>query len=480
MTLPRSTPSAQGVDATGLIAFLDTAQAQDLGLHSLMVARHGHVVAEGWWSPYAADRLQLVYSLSKTLTATAVGVLAQEGRLSLDDLVLDFFPEIGRSSAHPLWGQVRIRHCLSMTVGHETDAWDQVFVDHPDAGTPGADWVPWVFATAPSAQPGTVFAYNQIATYLLSVIVGRVAGAGVRDVLRPGILDPLGVGEIGWHTDTLGRELGFTGAHVTTEAVLSLAQLYLDRGVWQGRRLLTEGWVDEATVAFGPVNRDPASDPDWRRGYGYSFWMQRYGYRGDGAYGQYLMVLPDHDVAIAITSEQPRMQDTLDALWEHVVPAVGRVGQPGSDAELEARLASLYIEPLVGPALGPDHAEFSRSGLSDLSPLYGAVSVTRDATQHVLGLVRDGERLTVRVGSGEWAASSMVAEGWQLPVVASGGWVTEDTFRAEVRVIETPHTFHVEAHLRSGDADLTWRLMPLMGPDPLGLVMRAHVPSASP
>ena len=101
MTLPRSTPSAQGIDAAGLLAFVDAAESGGLGLHSLMVARHGHVVAQGWWRPYAAERVHLAYSLSKTVTATAVGFLVQEGRLSVEDRVLDHFPEIDRTTVAP-------------------------------------------------------------------------------------------------------------------------------------------------------------------------------------------------------------------------------------------------------------------------------------------------------------------------------------------------------------------------------------------
>ena len=101
MTLPRSTPSAQGIDAAGLLAFVDAAESGGLGLHSLMVARHGHVVAQGWWRPYAAERVHLAYSLSKTVTATAVGFLVQEGRLSVEDRVLDHFPEIDGAAVPP-------------------------------------------------------------------------------------------------------------------------------------------------------------------------------------------------------------------------------------------------------------------------------------------------------------------------------------------------------------------------------------------
>lgn len=108
--LPRSTPSAAGVDAAGLLDLLDAAEAHDLGLHSLMVLRHGRVVAEGWWTPYAASRPHLGYSLSKSLTATAVGFLVGEGVLGLDDPVLDLLPPTPHAAG---WGGVTVRHCLT-------------------------------------------------------------------------------------------------------------------------------------------------------------------------------------------------------------------------------------------------------------------------------------------------------------------------------------------------------------------------------
>ncbi|GAA2033432.1 hypothetical protein GCM10009740_24830 [Terrabacter terrae] len=473
MSLPRSNPSAQGVDAAGILAFVDATERDGLDLHSLMVVRHGHVVAEGWWAPYAAGRVHLAYSLSKTVTATAVGLLAQEGRLSLDDLVLDHFPDLDRGTVAKGWERVRVRHCLSMTVGHEEDAWGRVVdrMSGSDFGD-GDDWVPKVFATEPTREPGTFFAYNQVATYLLSVIVRQVAGEGVAEFLRPRLLDPLGLPDIPWHRDPLGRELGFTGSHLTTEAIASIAQLYLDRGRWQGEQLLSESWVEEATRAFGPLNEDPGAEPDWRRGYGYSFWMQRHGFRGDGAFGQFLIVLPEQDTVVAITAEHERMQLTLDLLWEHVLPAIGGAGNAEADERLARRLAALAKPALSGDALGPDRADFARTEASDLADGYTAVSVTRQGADHVLGLERRGEWLRVPVGRGAWREGELVAGGATVPVVASGGWVDEDVFRAEVIAIESPHRFRVEARLRSGDADLTWRLVPLTGPDPLWLATR--------
>lgn len=460
MSLPRSTPARQHVDARGLLAFLDAVERDDLGLHSLMVLRHGHVVAEGWWTPYAADRAQLVYSLSKTLTATAVGFLAQEHRLGLVDPVLDHLPEADRARAAPGWEHVQVRHCLSMTVGHHRDAWPEAVGAFLEDEAAHEDWLPRVLAVPLDHEPGTHFAYDQVATYVLSLVVRAITGQGPAEVLRPRLLDPLGLPEVPWQPDPLGRELGFTGAHLTTEAIASVAQLYLDDGVWQGRRLLAADWIAAATRRFGPLNEaEDANGPDWRRGYGYSFWMQRHGYRGDGAFGQFLVVLPEQDAVVAITSEDERMQAVLDALWQHVVPALGSTADPVADEGLAARLGALEIRPLRGEA-EPDAVSAEVTG-SDVPRAWCEVRVEGD----VLHLRRGEDWLRVRVGDGRWPESVVRADGIALPVVASGGWQDATTYRAEVLLVETPHRFEVLVR-RDGTASLRWRHLPLNGPDP--------------
>ena len=471
MSLPESAPSAQGVDAARVIAFLDAVRDGGIELHSLAVARHGRAVARGWWQPYAADRVHLLYSVSKSLTATAIGFLVQEGRLDLSDPILRHLPDPGRGF-HERWRHVTVRHCLTMTVGHDQDAWGEVLERSAAPEARGTDWVRLALEVVPEHEPGTTFTYNQVATYLLSAAVTHLTGQRVVGVLRPRLFDPLGFGEVRWHTDPTGRDLGFTGAHLTTDDLLAFSQFQLDRGRWQGRSLLDAAWFEEATRPYGPPNRDPGVNPDWDCGYGFSFWRARHGYRGDGAFGQFAIVLPEHDAAIAITSEHTDMQQILDAIWRHLLPALGGGGSPEADAALRERLARLGSPPLGGDALGPEFAAFGRHDAAGLPPAYTAVSVRRDGGGHVLGLEREGDWLEVRVGQGEWLESSLAADGQLVPVVASGGWVEEDVFRAEVVLIETPHRFRVEARLRSGDADLLWREEPFMGRDPLWLAVR--------
>ncbi|GAA6524318.1 serine hydrolase domain-containing protein [Intrasporangium sp. DVR] len=482
MILPRSSPRQEGVDARGLVDFLDTVQQRRIELHSVMVARHGRVVAEGWWQPYAAGRAHLVYSVSKSLTATAIGLLVDDGVLSLDDPVLAHLPGIERETLHPHWSQVTVRHCLTMTVGHEADAWDPAFAGlGGDVLRPGTDWLPIVLGTVPEHIPGSTFTYNQVATYLLSRVARAASGRGLVAILRPRLLDPLGIPELPWQRDPLGHELGFTGAHLTTEGLLAFSQLHLDRGEWRGQQLLPAAWVDEASAPFGPRHRDPAANDDSVLGYGYSFWTSRHGYRADGAFGQLGLVLPDEDAAVAITAEHGAMQEILDAFWETAHPALGRPGTAQADAVLSERLAALAFPARSGVDRGPDDADVGRSGADhsapaatgdrSLSGAYTGVSVRRGRRGHLMRLRRRDSVLELQVGDGEWLESELRLGALRLPVVASGGWVDGDTFEAEVFVVETPHRFRVTARLRAGEATLAWRERPLPGSDPFALAV---------
>ncbi len=476
MTLPRSSPRAQEVDAAGLIDFLDSVEHNGLELHSLMVARRGHVVAEGWWQPYAAGRAQLVYSVSKSLTSTAVGFLVQEGAVALDDTVIGRLGAAGLDDLHPHWARVTVRDCLTMTVGHDEDAWDRAFRGSGDVRAPGTDWLPIVLATTPEHGPGTTFTYNQVATYLLSRVVRAVCGHGVVEVLRPRLLDPLGISELLWQRDPMGHELGFTGAHLTTEGLLAFSQFCLEGGTWDGRRLLGPEWFAEASAPLGPPNRDAGGRPDSSLGYGYSFWMSRQGYRAEGAFGQLGIVLPEQAAVVAITAEHPEIQEILDAFWQTVLPAIGRTGSGTADAELAARLAHLALPTVSATGRGPDIARFRRAHNGNeraLDPAYTGVSVRRDQRDprgQSLDLVRGDDVLEIAVGAGEWRETVLEATGAQLPVLACGGWLDAERFACDVVVAETPHRFRVEAS--AGEASLTWRERPLPGADPFDLAVR--------
>lgn len=240
-SLPRSLATEQGVDPAAILKFLDALAAQPIiEMHSFMLLRHGRVVAEGWWYPYTADRPHLLYSLSKSFTATAAAFAAGEGLLNLDETVVSYFPEFAPEITDPGSRSMRVRHIASMASGHEQETHPRALALDRNEPVRGFLLIP------PDRPPGTVFAYNQPCTYTLGSIVQRKAGMPLTRYLRPRLFEPLGIGPVGWHT-LAGREQGYTGLHARTEDIAKLGQLYLQRGLWDGVRLISENWIAQAT-----------------------------------------------------------------------------------------------------------------------------------------------------------------------------------------------------------------------------------------
>ncbi|WP_328974696.1 serine hydrolase domain-containing protein [Streptomyces canus] len=461
-SLPTSTPAAQGVDAAGIQAFLDALESDPtIEPHSLMLLRHGQVVASGWWAPYAPDRLHLLYSLSKSFTATAAGFALAEGLIGLDDPVISYFPEFEADVTDPRSRAMLVRHVASMASGHLEETLDRARAQDRDELVRGFLLVP------PDRDPGTVFAYNQPATYTLAAIVQRVTGQKLTEYLRPRLFEPLGIGEVAWIPDRRGRELGFSGLHATTDAVARLGLLYLRGGVWEGERLLPESWVDEATRTQISHGAPPVGGwSDWQQGYGFQFWMARHGYRGDGAYGQFCVVLPEQDAVLAITSETVDMQKVLDLAWEHLLPAFGADPLPGreaADAALAGRLTRLALPPAEGKATPADRAEDWNTAFT---PHGGAcadqpsLSVVEVDPGGRVTLVDDGDRLELGLGTGE---AGWTVAGEPVPVAVSGGWTDAETLAVDVAFLETPHHLLVTCSLGDRTFTARWRTQPLHG-----------------
>jgi CubicO group peptidase (beta-lactamase class C family) len=228
--LPRSSPGSQGVDAAGILAFLDTLEsAPDIEMHSLMIIRHGQVVAEGWWSPYLPEQVHLLYSLSKSFTSTAAAFAVAEGLLDLDATVLSYFPELDSEITDRRSRSILVRHVAAMASGHLEETIERAIALDPVEPVRGFLLIP------PEREPGSVFAYNQPCTYTLAAIIQRLTGQTLIEYLRPRLFHPLGIDQAGWQRDAAGRDLGYTGLHATTDSIARLGLLYLQRGVLVGQ-----------------------------------------------------------------------------------------------------------------------------------------------------------------------------------------------------------------------------------------------------
>ena len=288
--LPRSRPEVQGISPLAILAFVEEADRKTDSMHSFMLVRHGHVVAECWWSPYDAKTRHELYSLSKSFTSTAVGLAIAEGKLSIDDPVLKFFPDEAPEKPSNNLKAMRVHDLLRMSTGHQTE---------PRLQTSKQSWVKTFLAHPVPFKPGTHFLYNTPATYMQSAIVQKVTGQTVLDYLRSRLFEPLGIENPTWGTSPQGISLGGYGLNIRTEDIAKFGQLYLQKGQWNGKQLVPAKWIEAATARQTSNGSNPNSD--WDQGYGYQFWRARHAaYRGDGAFGQFCVVLPKEDAVVAI------------------------------------------------------------------------------------------------------------------------------------------------------------------------------------
>ncbi|HLZ57885.1 MAG TPA: serine hydrolase [Ktedonosporobacter sp.] len=460
--LPRTSPERQGIASSTLLHFVEALDSQLHDLHSFMLLRHGSVVAEGWWSPYRREYPHMVFSLSKSFTSTAVGLAVAEGYFSIDDPVLSFFPDEATTQESDYLAAMRVRHLLSMTTGHTVDTW-AFMVDRPDG-----NWIKGFFEVPVVHAPGTHFLYNTGATYMLSAIVQKITGARLISYLEPRLFEPLGIEHAVWDESPQGIATGGVGLRLTTEDIARFGQLYLQKGIWQGRRLLSEAWITEATNS----RIEPVAHPqsDWTQGYGYQFWRCRHGaYRGDGVFGQYCIIMPEQNAVLAITGgidvyDAPL---PLNLVWDLLLPAMSKESLVEASAEehrLTEKLSSLTLLPVQGRASSPIASQVVgrtyHVDVNDLSIETIALHVTESGW--TVNIKTTAGIDVISCGYDVWqpGQTTLFNDFWVVgptPVVASGAWTAEENFTMVVRLYETPF-FHTLVYHFVGDEMLieTW------------------------
>jgi CubicO group peptidase (beta-lactamase class C family) len=453
-SLPRSTPEAQGISSQAILDFLDGIAAKHIEVHGFVLVRHGHVVAEGWWRPYAATLNHTLYSMSKSFTSTAVGLAAAEGRLSVDDPVVSFFPEFLPSEVSDNLKALKIKDMLCMAVGHAQDSTGSMVSQD--------NWVKAFLALPVPNTPGTHFVYNSGATYMCSAIVQKVTGQKIIDYLTPRLFTPLGITGMTWETCPRGINTGGWGLSVPTEALAKFGQLYLQKGLWNGKQIIPAKWVEEAT-RFKIQQPLPADNPkakdesDWLQGYCYQFWRSRHNaFRGDGAFGQYTIVMPEQDAVLAVHCETGDMQGEQNLLWDILLPAMGSQPLPKNNAlnqRLKQKLESLTLPPLQGPDASPLTAGVTDRTYKLAANPKGVQSISIDFKDKdcIVQWTDARGTHTLRSGLGRWSQGDttfapptlVVTDKVKAPdhskYTGSAIWKTDNTLELRWQFIETPH-----------------------------------------
>jgi CubicO group peptidase (beta-lactamase class C family) len=444
--LPRSTPEAEGVDPAGLLALVEAFESKINAVHSMMLVRHGKVVAEGWWAPYQAGDLHIMYSVSKSFTSTAIGLAQQEGLLNVNDLVISHFPELLPEDPAEQMKHMRIRDLLRMSSGHQDDM-NQLIKKNPDGA-----WIKAFLATPVENKPGTRWVYNSACSYMLAAIVQKVSKQSLEEFLKPRLFEPLGILPPMWGKSPEGINLGDGGLTLRTEDLAKFGLLYLQKGMWNGKRLLAERWVEDASSLQTSTGGNP--DSNWDAGYGYQFWRNKsVGYRADGAFGQFAFVLPKYDAVLAVTSGTGDMAGVMDSVWQYLLPALREHALPQNAAtqgRLKAKLSSLALPVQSGAPSVALAADVSGRKYSFEGNELGITSAGVDffgADSRVTFQDADGTHV-IPCGIGHWIRSrtafqkriSNVFDNESQGIAASCAWADDHTFMAKLCFHETPYT----------------------------------------
>lgn len=343
------TPSRAGISHADIRAFLDRLQAGGVNMHSVLMARHGKIFFEAYWEPFDADTLHRMYSVTKSFVSVAIGCLLEEGKLSLDDHIVDYFPDKLPDEVPEEVARVTIRHMLTMSTCFTDGNWMY----------PGVtDRVRFYFSKKPDKPTGTIFTYDSNASYVMGVLAERLSGMGLMDYLRKRVFDHIGGFENAYMLKTPdGTPWSDSALMATPRDLMRFAQFVMNKGSWEGKQLMSAAYLADAT------RPQVTNDPDNRRafdryGYGYQFWMTEHnGFAFSGMGGQYAVCVPEKDFVFVCTGDNQlngHITDpvTYDAIFRGIVEKLSDEPLP-EEGPLEVTGLKLPVVP------GKTHTAFA-------------------------------------------------------------------------------------------------------------------------
>ena len=460
--LRAKTPQSAGVSAKVVNDFFKNAEEKGLDYHSLMVIRNGKVAVEWYNEPFDKNTTHSMYSVSKSFTATAIGFAVCEGLISLDDKLLDFFPEYAPENPDERFERLTVHNLLRMSSGKQPS-----FLS--DKGK--VDWIedfissPWVF------EPGEKFLYINENIFMLSAIINKVTGMSMREYLRPRLFEPLGIDFPFWETDRNGIEAGGWGLYLKTEDLAKFMLCYLKNGKYKGEQVIPAEWVRLASSKQidNEYNR-PGTDSSY--GYGYCFWLDHLGgFRADGMFSQFGIVFPQHNAVVVVNSSITEEQSGLDGIFEFFPKAFEEADE---NTELETTQTVppvLSVHPEKEQEIADRYIKFRKKLLLNLvgfqvSVLPLAVTYMMSDKAGNIDMVKfnfNGEECSFRWSEGNehnniilgmdghYRYSTMTLGQIEFKVCSNASWIDDETLLVSIRPIQTVGKRNMVFNFRRND-----------------------------
>ncbi|MBR6559095.1 MAG: serine hydrolase [Clostridia bacterium] len=449
---------APSVNIAAVNRFFDKMKEKDFEIHTLEVFKNGETKLRIALPPYSCTDTPEVYSLSKTFTSTVVGIAVDKGFLSVEDYVLKFFPEIETDCEH--FHKLKVKHVLSMNTGQGGGImWEMLLSDNA---------LKSFFSFNPAYEPGSYFTYNTGATCLLGMIVSRATGMDFFDFAAENLFYPMDMHNVYWLKCKDGSCQCGSGIHISSDDTMKFFRMYLDKGIWNGKRIISESWIAEATSPV-PGNTHKGTQ-EWVNQYGYQIWLQENGiYRGDGALGQLGIVIPEKNAVVVMQSHLVNPPYAIDAAIELV-------------SELDGNEEGTVCDYSFPP--------YERSDkLPCINRIYRLKENPQDLRSVHLVVNDDGATLSftdgggniinLNAGNGYWRESSFTAknmtpylkelppnEMYELLRTAACVKAEEDKLVFRIRYLSNPHTEHCNISFTEDTLDICISLAFINGYEP--------------
>lgn len=435
-TIPITTPEAVGIPSGCILNFLTRLGQYGIPMHSVLLCRHGKLAAEGYYAPYRANTLHRMFSISKSFTSIAIGFLADEGKLSLDDPIVTYFPDKVPSGVHPWIASMTIRDMLMMRTCHASTTYKVNMKE---------DWVESFFIVPPTHPAGKLFHYDTSSAHTLAALVERLSGMPMLDYLKEKLAS-LGFSKESYMlTDPFGVSMGGSGLVATPMDLLKFGCFISGEGYIDGKQLLSADYIRTAvsnlsdTRVTAPVRSEAC-------GYGYQFWQnEKGGYVCYGMGGQFIIFLPQYDFICVTTADTQGIgggnQVIYDALYEEILPFMASDTLPEdkkTHTELLSMLKTLQIRPLE-MELRPFHQENSISGkifqLMENKMGFSRLSLSFAENTGTLHFTLNGADCELSFGMGHLETGIFPI--YSMRYAASGMWQNDMTLYLKFHIIDS-------------------------------------------
>ncbi len=436
LNFEKATPEETGIPSECIVRFTDRLQRRQIPMHSLLLMRHDKLVFEGYYAPCTADSLHRMFSITKSFTSIAIGLLVDEGKISLEDPIVQYFPEKlpDQENIHPWIAQMTIKDMLMMRSCHASTTYKLDM---------SSDWVASFFTVQPTHLPGTLFHYDTSAAHTLCALVEKLTGRDMLDYMKEK-LHVLGFSEESYLIkDPSGVSMGGSGLVALPSDLMKFGYLIAHKGLVLGEQLLSPSYIN---LAVSPLTANcvPAPLPSEAQGYGLQFWRnERNGFTCYGMGGQLIIFLPDYDLICVTTADTQNIQggnqQIYDALYEEVLPHIQESALPShqeAEQRLRNTLASLAVKPLESAATPANvseingkvfHVQTEASDFQNFSVRFREDAGTLSFTY---------KHAAYDVDFGLEKMQTGVFPVYNLQYAASGAWLFDGTFLIKAHIID--------------------------------------------